>query len=201
MIDNILGNKTNMRILRLFAIYVNRFFSIKEIQENSGLGFGNIYESLKLLKYHGIIFEAKNKSKSYKINIENIISQHMIALYKEESKTFQNIELKILTFLSKIEQELIKKFNDIETIILFGSIARGAYDKESDLDLAVIKESKFAKDKIEISKIATRIMTKIKKDKREINIQVFTKEEFLKSKEPLVKNIKAEGIDLVKLGL
>lgn len=192
MIDNILGNKTNIRILRLLNKFPNRYFTIKEIQENTGLGFGNIFYSIKILEYHDIIIPENGKIRAFKVNKDNLFNGFLDKFFFIENRAFQNIDLDILKILSEIEQEIIKNLNNVNNIILFGSIARGAYRKDSDIDIAIIKTEKNSDDKLKLTQI-------FRKYDRDIQPHIFTEEEFKKSTEPLIKNIKKEGISLTKI--
>lgn len=192
MIDNILGNKTNIRILRLLNKTPNKFFTIKEIQENTGLGFGNVFYAIKMLSYHNLLIQENSKIKAYKLNSSNNINDKLITFFHYETKTFQNIDLETQKIISEIEQEIIKNLNDVTKIILFGSIAKGAYTEESDIDLAIIKDKRSTKDKIILAKI-------INKFERKMQPHIFEKEEFKTSKESLINNIKKEGILLSEI--
>lgn len=192
MIDNLIGNKTNIRILRLLNKSPNKFFTIKEIQENTGLGFGNVFYSIKMLIYHNLLIQENSKIKAYKLNISNIINDRLSAFFHYETKTFQNIDLETQKLLSEVEQEIIKNLNNVTKIILFGSIAKGAYTEKSDIDLAIIKNKKSTTDKIILAKI-------INKYKRKIQIHIFEIKEYKISTEPLINNIKKEGISLSEI--
>lgn len=191
MIDNILGNKTCMRALRLLSRSLNKFFTIKEIQENTSLGFGNLFQAIKTLEYHDLIIRKDSKVKKYKLNYQNSLNNQLIKLFEEENKIFQNIDLSLLKILADFESEIIKTIN-VEKIILFGSVARGTYDDKSDIDLAIINKTNTRTNKLKLTGIA-------KKYPREIQLHFFTIKEFNESKEPLIKNIKKEGVFLKKI--
>jgi len=191
MIDNILGNKTCIRVLRLLSKSVNKFFTIKEIQENTGLGFGNLFNAIKILEYNQVILKNDSKIKQYKLNVQHPLNDQLKNIFDEENKKFQNIDLPILKVISDFELEIIKELTDIKKVILFGSVARGAYDEKSDIDLAIIKDKKDNKDNLKLAR-------KTKKDYKNIQTHFFTTKEFNKSKEPLITNIKKEGVILNK---
>ena len=50
--------------------------------------------------------------------------------------------------IERIKLQIIKKFNPLK-IILFGSLARGNYNKDSDIDLLIVQDTK--KSRLEIT--------------------------------------------------
>ena len=55
MIDAILGNKTNIIILRFLTKFDSQFFPVEEIVKGTGCGLRNIHDSIKYLLHEGII--------------------------------------------------------------------------------------------------------------------------------------------------
>lgn len=184
MLENLLANKTNIRILRLLSRKPNKFFSVSEIQDNTGVGLGNLYDSINLLRYHGaLLVEGKNISR-YKINM---MLGDILNIFKKESLIFQNIDLNIIKILADIEKEIVSNFQ-VEKVFLFGSIARGDYTDKSDIDIAVVG----VVNKIKL----TQICEKFSRQGRDIQVQVFDRKTFEKGSR-LIDNIKKEGISLV----
>ena len=87
----------------------------------------------------------------------------------------------------RFHREILKEFKDLSKtkIILFGSVARGDYTLDSDMDIAVITNRKEVRE--EAKKIADRVLFKYGKV---VSIKFLTEKELRNSKEPLVKEIK-----------
>ncbi|MEM5799602.1 MAG: nucleotidyltransferase domain-containing protein [Candidatus Aenigmatarchaeota archaeon] len=88
----------------------------------------------------------------------------------------------------KYHQDIIKEFEGLKaTIILFGSVSRGNYRLDSDIDLAIISNNKKIKQKAE--NIADKILFKYGKV---VSLKFFTKDDFYKKinkKDPFVFEI------------
>ncbi len=189
MIENILGSKINIRIIKFLINYPNREFSTSEIEKFARARGGNLNRSLRKLTICSVLIK---QGKLYKINYSNSIIQSLIKIFEKEKNVFQNIDEKELNILSDFTNELLKKYSDIKEIILFGSVARGMYSEKSDLDLMVIKEKISQKIELEITNL-------IKKYERKIQCFLHTPKEFKNSEEQLFKEVKKEGIIITKL--
>ena len=65
MLDNILGNKTNLLVLRFLIKFKNEFFSADVIAKETGAGLRNVYDSLKMLSYDNIVSKRFSSGKIY----------------------------------------------------------------------------------------------------------------------------------------
>ena len=85
----------------------------------------------------------------------------------------------------------------IEKIVLFGSVARGEQNKDSDIDLLIVWRGNKKKAWDNLEKIAFPLVLESKKylSLKLIGLQEFKKME--KIGNPFVQNIKREGINLV----
>ena len=95
----------------------------------------------------------------------------------------------------KIAKKFAKtiKSDDIEQIILFGSVARGDDDEDSDIDILIVSDNT---KKIE-SKIATEVFNVVLNKKEFISAHVMSENKLNKIKDfSLLKNINKEGIKL-----
>lgn len=189
MIENILGSKVNIRIMRLLLSYPNKDFLISEIEKYTGAKGGNLYRALRKLKTYGIIIKNSNL---YRVNFSHQLIQSLNSIFEKEKKYFQNIDQKELNIISDLTNELLKHYTDIEDIILFGSVSRGMYSDKSDLDLMVIKQKTSNRIELDVAKIR-------KKYARKIQLFFHTPKEFNESKEPLIKEVKREGISITSI--
>ena len=190
MLDLILGNKANLRIMRFLIRFPNKYFSVKDISRYTLLKGGNLYLTIRKLKLMGIILEDRDGLVRFKINAQNQFYAQMKDTFSIENRRLQNIEDSELNVIADFMTEILKKYGDVSSVILFGSVARGFYKPESDIDLLVIKDKVNNKIEMEITHLA--------KSKRKFQIHLHTPKEFA-SDEPLFKEIKKEGIDLLKI--
>ncbi|MEA3515286.1 MAG: nucleotidyltransferase domain-containing protein [Nanoarchaeota archaeon] len=190
MIDIILSNRTNLRIIRFLMKFPNKYFSVKEIGKYTGLKGGNLYLTIRKLKLMGIILDEKDGLRKFKINAQNQIYPRIKEMFSIENSKLQDIEDIELNLISDFVSEVLKRYKDVSSVILFGSVARGFYKPESDIDLLILKDKVNNKIEMEITNIA--------KGERRLQIHLHTPKEFA-SNEPLFKEIRKEGIDLLKI--
>jgi predicted nucleotidyltransferase len=82
---------------------------------------------------------------------------------------------------------------DVETVILFGSVARGEANVDSDVDLAVIAQAGWEGR----TDLEDAVRTQLGNN---CDVLVFTAEEFLRplaAAEPVVREIRADGVALI----
>ncbi len=197
MIDNILGNKTNVLTLRFLTKFKNQFFSAEEISKETGCGLRNIYDSLKVLLYSNIVAKKLTRGKIYcKFTVDSAIKESIFQIFEEERKLIFLQNLFFYKLLSEIEAKIIKIAGlKIVDIILYGSVAKGRDTSNSDIDICVIinEEDEELKRKITQSIFETHF-------KKEVQFQVFTAKEFVSAaKNPLIENILRDGVSL-KIG-
>ena len=101
--------------------------------------------------------------------------------------------------LSEYLSILRNKYRDrIVDVLLFGSVARGDYDEESDIDVLVIVKNGESKFRDEVSMASYSSMLK-----NDVVLSSLVMDEMMynwhrKYKDPLYKMIKREGINLWK---
>ena len=96
----------------------------------------------------------------------------------------------IIQEIEKIVKQLISKYGP-EKIILFGSAARGEYDKANDLDFLILKEDVPARGLDRMRQLDDLIERNMAAD-----MLVYRPEEFetrIKLGDPFIKQILAEG--------
>ena len=106
-------------------------------------------------------------------------------------------ELRVITEEIVNETKKLLK-EDIYKIILYGSCARGDFDRESDIDVMIVmncQKEEISCHRKQISKIASRIGLK---NDMEISLLLRDKDTFEQGKDvmPFYKNIQREGVAL-----
>lgn len=101
---------------------------------------------------------------------------------------------KVNRVLPKIKEILEKVYgNRVIEIILYGSIARGTFNEDSDIDIALILRGKVNKSK-EINRIYDVIYDLILETGEMISINPISEEEMQNPVWPLYHHIRSEGI-------
>lgn len=199
MLDNLLGNKTNMLVLRFLTKFQNQFFPIEEIANEVGAGLRNVYDSLRILTNENLLKTKVSKGRVYyKFDVDSNVKGLISDLFEEERKRLFFKTNSLYKVLSEIELRIIKLVgSNLTDIFLFGSIAKGRDTINSDIDLCILVKEKNSRllDKI-------RTIQFDEKFKHDMQIHVFTSKEFtegIKNENPLIKNILRDGLSL-KIG-
>jgi len=163
-IFRITKSKLREELLVLYFTNPNKKYYLRELERILNFSVGNIRRELIKLESTGLFLsESKGNLVYYYLN-------KSYPLFKE---------LKSIIFktsgASKILQNILKKFKDIDRAFIFGSFAKGEEREDSDIDLLIIGEVNEDKLIEEIDKLE-------KKLQREINYAIYEKEDFKKKK-------------------
>jgi predicted nucleotidyltransferase len=194
MIDNILGSKVLVRILRFLYLSPNRQFSFLEIERFVGAGRAGLASALKKLDYYGLVYVEKKGGKRYKLRLDSPLGEQLKGLFDYERRFFQGIDPRKLNVVANFENDCIKRLNEIKEIRLFGSVAKGKAKARSDIDLFILV------DKGKNTPVLKTTLEEIKEkyeDKYVIQTIVMDEEELKRrKKEILVKEILDSGINI-----
>ena len=85
MIDNILGNRTCILVLRFLTKFENQFFSADEISKATGAGLRNVYDALASLSYERIASNRFTKGKIYyKFRVDSSVKKSISLIFEDE---------------------------------------------------------------------------------------------------------------------
>ena len=140
MLDNILGNKVLIRVLRFLYLSPNRYFSFLEIEKFVGAGREGIRLALRKLEYYDMVYTEKKGGKKYKLKLDNFLVEKLEAVFKYEKKFFQGIDPRKLSVIANFENDCVKRLEGLKEIRLFGSVAKGKAKEKSDIDLFILVE-------------------------------------------------------------
>ncbi len=195
MIENIIGNKVNIRILRFLYLSPNRYFSFLEIEKFIRAGRAGMVSALQKLEHYGLVYTEKKGGKRYKLKIDHPIIERLDHLFAYEKKFFQGIDPQKLNVIANFENDCIKKIPGLQEIRLFGSVAKGKAHERSDIDLFLLVEKNSPVIKTTIEEIKEKYEKKYK-----IQTIIMDEKEFSKrKKEPVVQEIIKTGINIVPI--
>ena len=194
MIDNIIGNKVLVRILRFLYLSPNRYFSFLEIEKFIGAGREGIRQTLKKLVYYEMVYVEGKGGRKYKLKLDHPLIERLKALFEYEKQFFQGIDPKKLQIITNFENDCLKRIDGLRQIILFGSVSKGKSTEKSDIDLFILLE------KCKNTPLAKTTIEEIKEkyeDKYIIQTILMDEIELAKrKKEPLIQEIMKTGIDI-----
>lgn len=175
-LDNILNSKLKIAIIRLFVSKTGEFKATgREIAKLTRFSPPAAHAALKELYNQGILkLDNIGKQHIYSLDNNNRIVQKILKpMFKEE--VLLKDEVKDFLIKQIRETEIKKK---IVSLLLYGSLQRGATHDKSDVDIAVIIKNKKEKNEIE-EKFLNEISVKFYNYfKAHLDIYIKTKEEF-----------------------
>lgn len=194
LVDIVLGSKAVWRVLSVLAEAPGQGVTKEEIKKVTKLGGNSIFDSIIiLLKNDMIISEKAGKKTFYRMNMSNKYSRLASEIMQNERRDLNNMSLKIVTILREYARQIFDSI-DVVSVYVFGSIVKGSYREDSDIDIAIITEKNIsAKERLMLEKIGEKIE---KRFGREIQPHFFTQKEF-KAEGGVVEQIKRDGIKLV----
>jgi uncharacterized protein len=114
-----------------------------------------------------------------------------------QKKKLKNKKIDIIPIANAFKTALQNLYgNDLNSLYLFGSFARGDYDDDSDIDFLVVLNHSEIKKMSEISKMSDITSTFWQNYNRLFSVVPAAKNKFDSLAMPLYENIKREGIKL-----
>jgi predicted nucleotidyltransferase len=182
-------NQTTLKILGLYRNDYRRSLHLRQIARETRVDVKAVQLQLKRLERMNVLSSVrKGRNKEYSLNLQNSIAKYHLVL----AETFASITYLARNFLVKTIMTEIG--DDLEgTAILFGSFAKGQPNKQSDVDLFVIRERKPG--------VLLDNALGVAGDRvgREISVKYGTKRQFVKGLEegdPLVREVVSNHIVL-----
>jgi len=193
--------KTLLKIIGLMRREIVKGQTILEISRKLKIGYRPAYMHIANMEKEGIIkIERIGNAKQSTLNLENAKTRHLLGeidilrkeeLFKENPKLRAVIE----SLISKLTEKFISR---IHSVVLFGSYAKGAATKQSDIDLLFIVsnlKNKSLREAIERESASYQYSHNIKVSPLIADIEEFKK--MLKSKELNIgKETREYGISL-----
>ena len=174
--------------------------TILEISKTLKIGYRPAYNHINEMEKEGIIkIDKIGSAKQCSLNFSSPKTRHLLETFdmeREEELYTKNPRLRILdNLISKLTEKFV---SEIQSIILFGSYAKGTATKQSDIDLLFIViniDDKNLREAIERESASYQYSHNIKISPLITDIEEFKK--MLKSKELNVgKEVREYGVSL-----
>jgi len=144
-LEKVLSSSSKVQVLRVLSSS-SRAYSPKELEKETTKNISVIYDALRDLGDEGVIKEVEMKGKTsyYRLNKSNSVSIQIKELFKTERDEYslEEVPAHLRNIIFDVEDKLRNKVKDLELILLFGSVARGDFTPESDIDLYLVLEEK-----------------------------------------------------------
>jgi len=167
ILDEILGNKTKVRLLRAFFTYPEKGFTESELERIAGIPQASVHRNVKSVMDNGLLDRKRiGKANIYSLNKEYILYHLLLSNFEAERN--------VLVELKKMIEKSVKSLPQLELAILFGSIVKGLERADSDVDIFIVCNGE--KSKLEDKLTA---MTKISQNKfgNPVSLMIKHKEE------------------------
>lgn len=199
LLDVCLGTRSAWKILLSMAETPGKALSRKQIQEQTKIGNKVLVKFIAILKKFEIVQETKlGRQYFYKMNLANPFTNQILGIIQLEKQQLNNPYFTTAGILREFVYELtnVTGFEDIQKVILFGSVAKHTATLTSDIDVAIILKEKNPRIELQVTAVCGQIEDRFS---REIQPHYFTGKEFeelKKRKNKLVLEIARDGIVL-----
>lgn len=133
-LEQFLGSKASVSILRAFFEYRGRVFTVRRLAETAKISHTEANQTVSKLESLGII-KVQPVGKAYLLSLNEksyILNNIVEPLFVAENKT-------LLTLVNILKKHLTTK--KIISAVVFGSVARGEEREDSDIDLLVVSDN------------------------------------------------------------
>src|SRR4030067_433070 len=138
ILDEMLGNKTKVRLLRAFFTYPEKGFTESELERIAGIPQASVHRNVKSLLDNGLL----DRKRIGKANLFSLNKEHV--LYPLLNSNFK-AERNLLAELKKMISEAVKSVAEVEIAVLFGSIIKGMERSDSDIDIFILCKGETSK--------------------------------------------------------
>ncbi|MFW6048328.1 MAG: nucleotidyltransferase domain-containing protein [Candidatus Natronoplasma sp.] len=181
-------SEKELKVIKALMEYPDRDWGLNDIVEESEVSKTTVWRAVNRLEERNYVFTSEvGRSKLVKVKNRKVLKRILKA---------SRAEIDELEEAAKKFVEEIQKFEEVKKCVLFGSVARGTADLNSDIDILTLLQGRDEKTEDEISQIAEKISSE---ESVRIMPDVMEKERFELMEEHedgFAENIKKEGITL-----
>ncbi|MBU4274190.1 MAG: nucleotidyltransferase domain-containing protein [Actinobacteria bacterium] len=192
-LDEILGSRVKVQILRLLCLtgspYTGREISrlIKRAQNRVRLCLDE-FEAIGIVSRRSV-----GTAKLFQLSTNNIIvNDVLVPLFKKEA-----------SLIAALGNHFFRELSEgLDSLILFGSVARGEGSDRSDIDLMIVLNND-----VDFAKTEARVFDTVTKAQKEFGLPILpivvTRSEYdshMKEEKGMWKSVREEGIPIVSEG-
>ena len=130
-LEQVLGTKGSISVLRTLAAHEGRVYTIRRLAEDAGISHTEASATIEDLEKLGIVqIQPVGKAHQISLNKKSYVLNKIIEpIFKVEQNSFQKV-------ISILKKNLTYK--KIISAVIFGSVVRGEEKEDSDIDLLII---------------------------------------------------------------
>ncbi len=181
-------SEKELEIIRTLMEFPDRDWSLKQISQESGISKTTVWRSVNRLEDRDFLTTSKvGNSKVVRVKNRNVLCRIL---------KLARVEIDELEEVAEEFADEVKELGDVKRCVLFGSVARGTADLNSDVDVLVLVDEKGRGIEDEILQTAERISSE-----RSARVMPDIMEEsrfgiMKKHGDSFAENIEKEGIKL-----
>ncbi len=181
-------DKDVAKVLTLISVSPGSKFRRNEIKEKTLLNNVPLDNAINSLVKNRLI---RKEKRLLQLNFENESVKKLLEIVKKEHSRFKEIPLKVYCMMLDFSYELSKS-KSVSAAYLFGSYAKLIYTDKSDVDVAVVMADESRKSIGRVKEAAKKVEKKYDK----ILELHFYNENDMKQKDPLIKEIRTNSVEL-----
>jgi predicted nucleotidyltransferase len=195
-VEGVLSSASKVQVLRVLSDSSSAY-SPQELEKETTKNISVIYDAVRELEQGGVIKSVNTEGKKnyYRLNDGSFFSKQVKQLFEAEKEEY-GLELPahLVNVILDAENRLKNKVEGLEIILLFGSMARGDFTPESDIDLYLVVEEK----SVEVEDDIYDVLDRYDRDFSVVIRDVDSFEsDFGDQKSDLAKSIMLEGFSIL----
>jgi predicted nucleotidyltransferase/biotin operon repressor len=140
-LDDLLGNRIQLRLLRILARTGGRGLTGRELARMCGASSSQANASLQSLEDSGLVVRTiAGRAYLWRMAARHALAPVLTTLFREEAESLNYLKSDIETVIRKLP---------VTRAILYGAVARGDGRATSDVDLLLLVHSRADKEKVE----------------------------------------------------
>lgn len=133
-LENILGSKVKIKILRALYKFPDKGFSVRQLASFLDIDHKSVALSVKEFEAMNLVrIKTYGKTNTITLNKKSYIYKNILGIFKEEKRTFDEL-------IRKLKSNFKNK--DILSCAVFGSLVKGQETPSSDIDLLIVTRFK-----------------------------------------------------------
>jgi predicted nucleotidyltransferase len=152
------------KLLRQFLQDPSKEIHVRELSRRSGVSYERAHAYLGELEKTRILYSrVQGNLKLYRPNMSNDLTLKLFeSLEVQRREDFLIRHADVAPLLRRFKEELLAAAGDKTlTVLLFGSVARGKYGKDSDLDILVVVPNLLPQERKQVEEETLRVSERI----------------------------------------
>ena len=189
-------------ILKTMSKDLGRWYYTRELAKRSEVSVGTVSSEFSRLVKEGLVQQkTEGQEKYYKLNLANPRTRKLCELFETDKKEKLFKENRRLAWILEDFAKRVSDFApEVQSIILFGSAARGQATQRSDVDILVVvpnsEEEQFKKLMDSIDKLADEVSGRHPAKLAPIVMMTKDFEESIKDKKRFAADVLEDGVVL-----